>query len=147
MLIVLKVSSSALIVVLWCSMAKSRRKRWPVLTLVICTTQWMTKMGSNRQSGPGPLGKVLSYTDTCPGGLCLGLLAQVILRVVNEHPLMSLAGGWYPQLGVLAGGGLPNSHQLCSLAANNRKRISSRGPTTPAVMQVVFLGNGQGSKP
>jgi len=51
---------------------------------------------------------------------------------------MSLAGGWYPLWGAWAGGGLPNGQQTCWLAANNRKGISSRGPTTPAALQVSF---------
>ena len=33
-----------------------------------------------------------------PGGLCLGILAWVLIQAVNENPRMSSVGGWYPQL-------------------------------------------------
>ena len=43
---------------------------------------------------------------------------------------------------IFRGGGTPNDQQICWLAANDRKGISSRGPTTPAALQVVFLDKG-----
>ena len=55
---------------------------------------------------------------------------------------MSLAGGWHPLWGALAGGGLPNGQQIRWLAENNREGISSREPTIPAALQVVFLDKG-----
>ena len=44
--------------------------------------------------------------------------------------------------GALAGVGLPTGQQICYLAANNRKEIRSRGPTTHVILQVVFLDRG-----
>jgi len=85
---------------------------------------------------------MLTYTDACPGALYLGLLTLIFFRAVIEHLRMSLAGGWYPLWGAWAGGGLPNGQQICWLAASNRKGISSRGPTSPAALQVVFLDKG-----
>ena len=62
-------------------------------------------------------------------------------------PTDVMAGGWYPLWGAFAVGGSPNGHQICWLAANNCKGISSRGPTTLAALQVAFSAKARGVSP